>query len=492
MPPITPNIKNQPTIFTIFGATGDLSRKKIFPSFFELFKNNLLPEKFKILSTARSPFTTEQFISLIKENITGDNPQKWLEFIKLIEYVTSDIEKKIGLTDVLDKIKDFEKQINACPQRVYYMAISPFIYEYAFESLGEFGFNNGCSDHNKTARIVVEKPFGSNFESSQALNKKLDQYFEENQIYRIDHYLGKETVQNIFAFRFGNEIFEPVWSNKYIDNVQITMAEDFGVERRGEYYDKSGALRDVVQNHLLQLLAIVTMEEPSKFEQSSIRSKKLDILRSIRRFSEKEVLENTVRGQYKGYLGENKVDPKSHTETYALTKLFIDNDRWQNVPFYLRTGKKLTGTVTSIIFTFKERNRSLFENFHEQSIPNHITIQIQPNEGIGIHLIAKKPGLTTELQPVDMEFCYKTSFDTPQPDAYERLLMDIIIGDQTLFLGQVGESWKIIDPIRNAWDNVGPPLNTYEPGTWGPANADKIIKDDKREWLAPILSICKI
>ncbi len=492
MPKSTSNIKNQPTIFTIFGATGDLSRKKIFPSFFELFKNNLLPDKFKILTTARSPFTTEQFINIIKENITIDNPQKWQEFIKLIEYVSSDIEKKIGLTDVLEKIKEFEKQINTCPQRIYYMAISPFIYEYAFEFLGEYGFNIGCGDHNNQARIVVEKPFGSNYESSQLLNKKLNQYFEEDQIYRIDHFLGKETVQNIFAFRFGNEIFEPVWNNKYIDNVQITMAEYVGVERRGEYYDKSGALRDVVQNHLLQLLTIVTMEEPSKFDHISIRNKKIDILRSIRRLKEKEVLENTVRGQYKGYLSEDKVDPKSQTETYALTKLFIDNDRWQNVPFYLRTGKKLTGKVTSIIFTFKERSRSLFENFRQQPIPNHVTIQIQPNEGIGIHLIAKKPGLTTELQPVDMEFCYKTSFDTPQPDAYERLLMDIISGDQTLFLGQIGESWKIIDPIRNAWDNVGPKLNTYEPGTWGPKEADSLIEKDGRQWLAPLLTICKI
>lgn len=486
------NFTNTPTIFTIFGATGDLARKKIFPSFFELYKNKLLPEKFKIVASSRSPFTTDQFISLLEENLKTDDKNKWAEFSKLIEYVSSDIERQINLSKVAKSIDSFEKQIGMCPQRVYYMAISPFIYEAAFEALGALKFNRGCQMHDNPPRIVVEKPFGYNYESSQILNAKLNTYFSEKQIYRIDHFLGKETVQNIFAFRFANEVFEPIWNNKYIDNVQITNAEYVGVERRGEYYDRAGALRDVVQNHLLQLLSLVTMEEPNKFEQLSIRARKLDILKNIRRLSEKEVQQNTVRGQYEGYLKEEKVHPKSQTETYALTKLFIDTNRWRGVPFYLRTGKKLMGKVTSIIVTFKENNHPLFKGFWDKPIANHITIQIQPNEGIGIHLVAKKPGLATRLETVDMEFCYKTSFNEPQPDAYERLLMDIITGDQTLFLGTIGESWKIIDPIHNAWDNHKSKTAIYKPGTWGPKEADELIKKDGREWLAPLLTICKI
>lgn len=486
------NIKENPSFFVIFGATGDLATKKIFPSLFKLFCANLLPKEFKIVATARSPFTTDQFTQLLKETQQIDDKEKWTSFIKTIKYLPSDIEKKIGLEEIKQQLEALEKETKVCAQRIFYMAISPFIYEYAFDTLGEFKFNLGCQVHSKKARIVIEKPFGYNYESSQILNTKLNSYFTEEQIYRIDHFLGKETVQNIFAFRFANEILEPIWNNKYIDHVQITLAEHLGVERRGEYYDQAGALRDTIQNHLLQLLCIVTMEQPKKFDQASIREKKIEILKKIRRLSEKDVKTNTVRGQYEGYLQEDKVDPKSQSETFALVKLFIDNKRWKGVPFYLRTGKKLTGKVTSIILSLKENDHPLFSNFTKESIGNHITLQIQPNEGIGLHLAAKKPGLTTHLEPVDMEFCYKTSFDSPQPDAYERLLMDIIQGDQTLFLGQIGESWKIIDSIRNAWDKNLAPLTTYKQGSWGPKEADDLITADKRNWLAPLLTICKI
>ncbi len=486
------DIKNIPSIFVIFGATGDLSRKKIFPSLFKLYCAKLLPEKFKIIATARSSFTTDEFLDLIAETTPSKDQAKWSSFKSLVEYLPTDIEKKIGLDTLKEKIDAFEDEIGSCSQRIFYMAISPFIYEYAFETLGQYKLNLGCQKHGKLARIVIEKPFGYDYESSQLLNKKLNEYFEEKQIFRIDHFLGKETVQNIFAFRFANEFFEPIWNKNYIDHVQITMAEHVGVERRGEYYDRAGALRDTIQNHLLQLLSIVTMEEPKMFDQTSIRDKKLDVLRSIRRLSEAEVATNTIRGQYEGYKDEEKVDPKSTTETYALAKLFIDNDRWQGVPFYLRTGKKLVGKVTSIIFSLKEPGHPLFDSFTKESIGNHVTLQIQPNEGIGIHLAAKKPGLTTTLEPVDMEFCYKTSFTEPQPDAYERLIIDMISGDQTLFLGQVGESWKIIDPIHKAWEANAAALTTYKPGSWGPAEADKLIQTDKKDWLAPLLSICKI
>jgi glucose-6-phosphate 1-dehydrogenase len=486
------NTKDKATVFVIFGATGDLARKKLFPSLFELFKNNLLPQKLKIIAASRSPFETNQFLQLFIEGIKSKDADRWQNFAKNIEYVSCDIEKNLNLEAITKKIKEFEDQSNECPQQVLYMAISPFIYEYAFENLGQSKLNLGCTTHKNHAKIVVEKPFGYSLESATILNGKLDNYFDEKHIYRIDHILGKETVQNIFAFRFANEIFEPVWNNKYIDNVQITYSEHIGVDRRGEYYDRAGALRDIIQNHMLQLLTLVTMEEPAKFDQFSIREKKLEILRSIAKMTPEEVVKNTVRAQYEGYLDEEKVASGSQTETYAMTKLFIDSPRWQGVPFYIRTGKKLTGKVTSIIFSLKEKGHRLFKNSKGTRVTNHITIQIQPNEGIGIHLVAKKPGLATELQPVDMEFCYKTSFDRPQPDAYERLLMDIIAGDQTLFLGPISESWKIIDKIREVWDKGEPPLTFYKPGTWGPKEADRLIEKDGRVWLAPLLTICKI
>ena len=484
-------INDTPATFVIFGATGDLSRKKIFPSFFELFKNNLLPQEIKIVGAARSNHTKESFLALFKDTINTTD-KKWHEFAQKIEYFRCDIEKNVDLDTLKEHLDTHEKNSKICVQRIYYLAISPYIYNDAFENLGKSRLNIGCQEHGKSSRIVIEKPFGYDYKSAQLLNATLEKFFTPEQIYRIDHVLGKETVQNIFAFRFANEIFEPIWNNKYVDHVQITYAERGGIEMRGEYYDRAGALRDIVQNHLLQLLTITTMEEPSKFDQMSIRQRKLEILKNVRRMTEEETLKSTVRGQYEGYLSEEKVSQNSQTETYALVKLFIDSPRWQGVPFYLRTGKMLEGKVTSVIFTFKENPHQLFKDFPTAPTQNHITLQIQPNEGIGIHLAAKKPGLATMIEPVDMEFCYKTSFNEVQPDAYERLILDIILGDQTLFIGQVGESWKIIDPIRNAWDNNKPKLATYKQGSWGPKDADELIKKDKRQWLAPLLSICKI
>lgn len=486
------DIKKSASVLIVFGATGDLSTKKIFPSLFELFKNNLLPDKFKIVASARTKFQTSEFSKKLRESINPTDQKAWQGFENLIDYVPSDIDQNVDMDKIKNSIWEFEESANVCPQQIFYMAVSPFIFKKAVKNLGKNQLNLGCQKHGKHARVVVEKPFGFDLKSALDLDAELLKYFEDEQIFRIDHFLGKETVQNILAFRFGNEIFEPVWNNQYIDNVQITMAEYVGVEKRGEYYDKTGALRDVIQNHLLQLMSLVTMEMPEKFDHTHIRQKKLEIIKNIKKMTPEEVIASTVRGQYENYRQEEKIDPKSQTETYAMAKLEIENKRWQGVPFYLRTGKRLEGKVTSIIFSFKERGHKFFENFWEKPMPNHITIQIQPNEGIGIRLVAKKPGLTTALEPVDMEFCYKTSFDTPQPDAYERLLMDIMIGDQTLFLGQVADSWKIIDPIEEVWQNGKPNMATYKPGSWGPKEAEDLIEKDKRTWLAPLLTICKI
>lgn len=483
-------VKNMPTIFVIFGATGDLSRKKIFPSFYELFKNGFLPQKIKIIAAARTKHSTSEFINLIREAIADPDETTWKNFISLVEYFPCDVSKNQNLDDLKQILVDIEEKSGICLQRIFYLAVAPDIYKSAFENLGKHKLNLGCQKHTKGARIVIEKPFGYDFESAQSLHQTLVKYFSNEQIFRIDHFLGKQTVQNIFAFRFGNEIFEPVWNKEFVDNIQITMAEYHGIHKRGLFYDKVGALRDVIQNHLLQLLTIVTMEEPEKFDQKSIREKKLEILNSLKKFTSKEVEENTIRGQYEGYLKEENIPKNSHTETFAMVKLFIENDRWRGVPVYIRTGKRLMGDVTSIIVSFKESGHKIFENFWEKPIPNHITIQIQPTEGIGIRIVAKKPDLTTDLEPIDLEYCYKA--EKGAPNAYERLLIDIMAGDQTLFLGQIGPSWKFIDPIRKVWNQGKSKLSIYKPGSWGPDEAEKLLEKDGREWLAPLLTICKI
>lgn len=481
-------------IFVIFGATGDLSTKKLFPSLYELWRNALLPEKFKIVAIARSPHTHESFTKLLQETFSAKDQDKWREFTAKITYLSCDVAEGKNLDKLSSLLDSLEKDMGVCARRIFHLALLPDIYDRALQNLATSKLNLGCRKHQQHASVVIEKPFGQDLTSAKKLAATVSKYFAEEQVYRIDHYLGKETVQNIFAFRFANEIFESVWNNKFIDHVQITQAEYRGIEKRGEFYDKTGALRDITQNHLIQLLTLVTMEEPEKFEAKSILKKKLEIITAIKKLKPDDVAKYTVRAQYEGYPKEQKVTKNSQTETYALVKMEIQNPRWQGIPFYLRTGKRLEGNVTSIIIQFKEKGHKIFEHFWEQPLPNHITLQIQPNEGIGIRLAAKKPGLSTQLEPVDMEFCYKTSFDVPQPDAYERLIMDIIAKDQSLFLSQeiIEESWKVIDPIRNVWDGGSPKLATYKTGSWGPKKADELIEADGRRWLQPILTICKI
>lgn len=485
---------SKPLVFVIFGATGDLAKKRIFPSLFKLYTSKLLPQNLKIICAARTPYTSEKFQNYLKENLKIDNKKSFEDFCKSIEYFPIDVAEDKNLKSIKDSISRFEKSINVCPQTIYYMAIAPDIFAKAIGNLGTEGLHITCNEHKTKPRIIIEKPFGSSLESALTLKMLLAKYFEEEQIYRIDHYLGKETVQNIFAFRFGNEIFEPTWNNQYIDNIQIITSEHIGVEKRGEFYDKAGALRDITQNHLLQLLSIITMEEPKGFNASDINERKLAVLKDVKAPAADKVAASTVRAQYEGYLQEEKIDPKSQTETYALIKLEVDNPRWSGVPIYLRTGKKLMGKVTSIIVQFKDTRHKLFADLDMKPTPNHITLQIQPNEGIGIRLVAKKPGLTTTIEPVDMEFCYKTSFDTPQPEAYERLIMDVIAADQSLFISQevIEQCWRIIDPIEEAWQMGKVPLVTYKPGNWGPKEADELIEKDGRKWLTPFLTICKI
>lgn len=486
-------VSKKPLTFVIFGATGDLAKKRIFPALFKLYAASLLPEHFKIICAARSQYSSDEFRSHIQGELEIEDPQLFHEFSQSIEYLVLDIAEGKNILSLKEAINGFETEIGQCSQTIYYMAISPNIFPLAIEKIGQNGLHISCS-HQSKPRILIEKPFGSNLESALTLKMLLSKYFGEEQIYRIDHYLGKETVQNIFAFRFGNEIFEPIWSKEYIDHIQITTAEYVGVEKRGEFYDQSGALRDITQNHLLQLLSLITMEEPKKFNAEEINERKMAVLKDVVKLSPEEAINSTVRGQYEGYILEDKVKPDSKTETYALIKLEVDNPRWAGVPIYLRTGKRLTGKVTSVIVQFKDTRHQLFGDINLKPTPNHITLQIQPNEGIGIRLVAKKPGLTTQIEPVDMEFCYRTSFDTPQPDAYERLILDVIQGDQSLFISQdvIEECWRIIDPIELVWQLGKVPLSIYKPGKWGPDEAEEMIKKDGRQWLAPLLTICKI
>jgi len=495
VPELQENIRNLPTALIIFGATGDLSRKRIFPSLFRLNNAGLLPEIIKIIATARSKHSPEEFRDIVKGIVNAKNEvHHWENFSKKIDYISADVAENLNLKEISKILEEFEENSKTCAKRIFYMAIAPDIFQKSVESLGKSKLYLGCQKHNNKPRIIIEKPFGYDLASARTLANSLSKFFKEEQIYRMDHYLGKETAQNIFALRFGNEIFKPIWNKDYIDHIQITTAEEIGVEKRGAFYDKVGTLRDFTQSHLLQLLSLVTAEEPEKFEAKYIRQKKLAMISSIKKLREEEVTKFTVRGQYEGYLKEENVNPNSQTESYAQVKLFIDHPTWQGVPFYLRTGKKLQGKVTSIILELREKKHKIFENFWQNPTPNHITIQMQPTEGIGVRLAAKKPGLTTQLEPVDMEFCYKTSSDIPKPDAYERLLLDIILDDQSLFISQdeVEESWKVIDPIRKVWDHGKPKLETYKPGSWGPEAADKLVEKDGRRWLAPILTICKI
>lgn len=484
----------KPLVFVVFGATGDLARKRIFPALLKLYSAKLLPEKLKIIAAARTTHTDVKFREYLIENLQAVGTTSIESFLQNVVYLPLDIAEDKNLAQIKQSISDFENQTGACPQTIYYLSISPDIFTSAIDNLGKDNLNISCDNHKTKSRVIVEKPFGSNLESALTLKILLDKYFSPEQIYRIDHYLGKETVQNIFAFRFGNEIFEPIWNNEYIDHIQITASEYVGVENRGAFYDKTGALKDITQNHLLQLLAIITMEEPASFTAQEINRRKMAVLNDVQKLTPEQVATSTVRARYEGYLQEEKIDPQSQTETYALVKLEVDNPRWKGVPVYLRTGKKLPGKVNSIIMQFKDTRHKLFKDLEQKPTPNHITLQIQPNEGIGIRLVAKKPGLTTTIEPVDMEFCYKSSFDIPQPDAYERLIIDVINADQSLFIAQdvIEECWRIIDPIRDGWDKGRPALAAYKPGNWGPKEADELIERDGRQWLAPLLTICKI
>jgi glucose-6-phosphate 1-dehydrogenase len=399
--------------------------------------------------------------------------------------VTLDPEKPETFQGLAGALAKLDQEQGTAGNYLYYLAVPPSLFDGYVRQLGEVGLLR--EEEGRWRRVIIEKPFGHDLESARVLNRQIREALSERQIYRIDHYLGKETVQNIMAFRFANGIFEPIWNRRYVDHVQITVAEDIGVEERGAFYEKIGALRDVAQNHLMQLLTLVGMEPPVAWDATAIRDEKVQVLRAVRRWPPSDCGEIAVRGQYEGYRNEHNVDPNSSTETFVAMKLLIDNWRWADVPFYLRTGKKLASKVTEIAIQFKEVPHLLFAKTAVEEIdPNVLVIRIQPNEGISLTFGTKVPGQDIMVRTVDMEFDYEQDFGSGTPEAYERLLLDCMLGDATLFLraDEIEQAWEIVDPIRKHWSQGGRP-GFYKPGTWGPRAADEILSRDGRTWRDP-------
>ncbi|MDX2159808.1 MAG: glucose-6-phosphate dehydrogenase [bacterium] len=471
------------TTIVIFGASGDLTSRKLLPALFEMYLKHRLPEDTHVIGFARRPYTHDDFRRLMRDAVAGAqqdrfNAAAWESFVSRIWYVKGDLDTRDDFR-ALDEFMCGYEQTSA--NRLYYLATAPNYYDAVLNHIAGLGM---ATEEDGWRRVVVEKPFGVDSQSAATLNSVVHNAFEEHQVYRIDHYLGKETVQNIIFFRFANSILEPVWNRSYIDHVQITVSESVDVEHRGGYYDQAGVLRDMFQNHLLQLLSLTAMEPPASMDATALRNEKVKVLNAIRPV----VLGDTVRAQYEGYRTSEGVDPNSTTPTYAAMRLYIDNWRWQDVPFYLRSGKALTRKASEIVIQFRRPPR-LFGSMAgtgQAAPPNVLSMCIQPDEGIHLQFQAKVPDSVSEMRPVDMTFHYADSFeDRALPEAYERLLMDAIGGDASLFTreDEVMLSWKLIDFINQGWKGQNaPPLTTYPKGSWGPDEADTLLADDGRVW----------
>ncbi len=490
----------EPCIMVIFGATGDLTKRKLFPALYNLAKEEFLPENFAIVGVGRQEMETEEFrrkiISELKEFVGDGTDKKLLQwFNERIFYTGGDFdEDKKLFKDIKKLLNDVGKQFNIPPNYFYYMATPPTLFANVAEKISANGL--GSEDDGYWRRFIFEKPFGRDLESAKNLNAELLKILKENQIYRIDHYLGKETVQNILVFRFGNSIFEPIWNRNFIDHVQITVAEQLGVEQRGGYYEKAGALRDMIPNHIFQLITLTAMEPPVSFEADAVRDEQAKILQAIQPFSPEDVLHKTVRGQYGAgeisgkkviaYRNEEDVAPASNTETFAALKLSIDNWRWADVPFYVRTGKRLPEKHTTINIQFKKAPFVLFRDTPiEKLTTNRIVIHIQPDEGITLHFGAKVPGPIVNMGAVDMDFNYHEHFGDTVSTGYERLLYDCMMGDATLFqrADMVEASWRIVSPILDVWQAIpARDFPNYEAGSWSPKDAVELLANDGRKW----------
>ncbi|MEP6923228.1 MAG: glucose-6-phosphate dehydrogenase [Pyrinomonadaceae bacterium] len=487
----------EPCTVVIFGASGDLSKRKLIPALYNLACEHCVSNDFQILGVGRTPVSDEDFRAQMHEAAknakdTRDyDEEKWVEFEKRLTYVIGDPNNDDMLDELSNHLETMHKN-GASRNRIYYLSLPPSVTPSVIKGLGQAGLADETKGY---ARVVIEKPFGRDLESAKELNADVAESFKEEQVYRIDHYLGKETVQNILVFRFGNSLFEPIWNRNYIDYVEITAAEPLGIEGRSGYYEEAGALRDMVTNHLMQMLMLVAMEPPVAFSADDVREEKVQVLRSIRHLKQDQVAERTVRGQYStgieneekiaGYRDEEGVKPGSKTETYAAVQFNIENWRWAGVPFYLRTGKRLPKQLTEIRVHFKTTPLALFARQGAGlQEPNIITIQIQPQEGINISFGAKVPGTEMRTGTVSMNFSYTDGFGVKSPAAYETLLLDVMQGDATLFTrrDEVESEWRLITPIENAWAAGIAPIQFYESGTNGPEKADELLRKNGHSW----------
>lgn len=478
---ITAGVYKSPFVLVIFGATGDLAQHKLIPALFSLFVNKSLPEDFFIVGFSRRDFKNGEFAGYFEKE---SKHKRWQEFSKHLYYQAGSFEGKDGYLELNTRLEEIDKKMGACVARFFYLATPPDHYETILNNLVITKLSEGCGHESKGfTRIIIEKPFGKDLETARNLDRKLATIFEEKQIFRVDHYLGKETVQNMLAFRFANGIFEPVWNKSVIDHVQITFAEKEGVNKRGKFFDGVGILRDVFQNHLMQLLAAVAMEQPKSFTKEDLRDARAKVIESIKYASEEKPI---VKGQYKEYRSEKDVLPQSKTETFIATKLFIDTPRFQGVPFYIRAGKKMKKDLVEISVVFIQTCHILFKEYGCPEIGNVITFRIQPNEGISLRFIAKTPGAKLGLESVDMKFNYKEGFGTKGLEAYEKVLLDIFAGDQMLFnrSDELESSWRLITKILDKWKEEKEEIQMYDEGKWGPKEARELIEKDGRKWIA--------
>jgi len=510
----------------IFGGSGDLARRKLVPALYNLFLDGTLPSNFAVLGIGRKSLSDEDFRAGTREGIIAYSRQRladqpWSEFERHLCYLSGGIEDPQSYEAIKTRLEKIEAEHTLPGHRIFYLAIPPASYASACEGLQRAGLVRPPDHAGPFCRVIVEKPIGRDLESARQINALVGRVFDESQIFRIDHYLGKETVQNIMVLRFANSIFEPIWNHKYIDHVQITVSEAEGVGTRAAYYEGTGALRDMVQNHLLQLLCLVAMEPPYSLDPDVVRNARIDVLRSLRPIAGKDVERFTVRAQYSpgkfpgprrlllhpineflvrgqyqqdkdrgvevpGYRHEPGIPPDSTTETYVAIKLFLENWRWAGVPFYLRTGKAMAKRATEVAVQFKDIPQILFNaNPAAPQAPNVLTLRIQPEEGMSLRIISKVPGTKAQTNPVEMNFRYGDAFGAPSPEAYERLLLDVMAGDASLFMRRdaVEASWAWITPILNGWGTYGTKwLPEYSAGSWGPVEADRLIQNDGREW----------
>ncbi|UCC97133.1 MAG: glucose-6-phosphate dehydrogenase [Phycisphaerales bacterium] len=489
-----------PNALVVFGASGDLTHRKLLVSIFKLFSEDMLSENFYVLGCGRKPFSDADFRSKARQSIRENSDFVSSEALDAFAGKLYYLDGDYGDTEFYQRIKarlaELGQKHNVHESLVFYLAVPPALYAAIVNHLGSAGLSRpGGPDSQEKVKLVIEKPFGRDLRSAIELNHCISRCFSESQIYRIDHYLGKETVQNILMLRFANAIFEPVWNRNYIDNVQITIAETVGVEHRAGYYDTSGALRDMFQNHMLQMLTLVAMEPPISFEADRIRDEKVRLLRSIRPFDPSRLDDFWVRGQYgpgsidgkkiKGYLDEASVSEDSRTETFVAARLFIDNWRWQSVPFYCRTGKRLAAKDTEIAITFKKVPYSLFSSAGLDNLPSNVLVlQIQPEEGISLSFQAKRPGSKLCMSTLNMRFSYRGVFFAEAPEAYRRLLLDCMLGDQTLFTRQddVEVSWQLLTPILQAWEQDAQAPHIYPAGAESFPEANKLLEADGRAW----------